>query len=118
MLLDNVDPQAKLYTDDANMYRGIGRKFPGGHETVNHSIKEYARGDVNTNSIESFFARIKRQIGGTYHNVSKEHLHRYVTHAEYLYNCRKMNDGERIGNLIKSADGKRLVYREPGKKAG
>jgi transposase-like protein len=112
-LLDMVDPEAKLYTDDNYKYRRVGEKFPGGHEAVNHSIKEYVRGDVHTNTIEGFFSRIKRKINGTHHAVSKKHLHRYVTEAAFLYNNRELNDGERVVALVRNADGKRLRYKEP-----
>ena len=42
--------------------------------------------------------------------ISKEHLHRYMEHAAYLYNTREMNDGDRTLNLIRRADRKRLTY--------
>jgi hypothetical protein len=34
-----------------------------GHETVNHSIKEYAHGYVTTNNAEGFFGRLERYVG-------------------------------------------------------
>jgi hypothetical protein len=40
------------------------------HETVMHSADEYVRGDVHTNSVEGYFAILKRGIYGTYHHVS------------------------------------------------
>jgi ISXO2-like transposase domain len=80
---------------------------------VNHSSKEYARGDVNTNTIESSFSLVKRGLHGTYHAVSREHLCRYLAHFDVLWNCRALNDGERSVLLVKSADGKRLTYKVP-----
>lgn len=71
------------------------------------------RGEINTNSIESFFALIKRGVYGVYHNVSKKHLHRYISEFEYRYNTRKMDDGERIAILIRGGEGKRLLYSSP-----
>ena len=110
---ENVDPSARIMTDGFTSYRGVGTEFEGGHHTVDHSAREYARGDIHTNSVESFFSRIKRSMVGVHHAVSKKHLHRYVTHMEFLHNHRESSDGERTMAAIQSADGKRLYYREP-----
>ncbi len=105
-----VDPRARIMSDENSAYFGIGKEFAGGHETVTHSAKEYARGDVNTNTAESSFALVKRGIIGVYHNVSKEYLHRYLWQFDFMWNARKLNDGERTVLAIKSAEGKRLTY--------
>jgi transposase-like protein len=110
---EEVDNSARILTDEWQAYRGIGAEFAGGHETVCHGTKEYARGDVHTNTAESSHALLKRSIVGIYHNVSTEHLHRYLWHADFLWNNRKMNDGERTILAIKSAEGKRLMYKQP-----
>jgi hypothetical protein len=78
---------------------------------VQHSIGEYARGDVNTNTAESSFAILKRGITGIYHAVSKKHLHRYVGEFDFRWNTRRLNDGERTIEAIRGASGKRLSYR-------
>ena len=73
-----VDRRARIITDDSNLYHGIGSEFEGGHETVNHSRREYARGDVHTNTVEGFFSLLKRGVIGVYHHVGKQHLGRYL----------------------------------------
>ena len=113
-MLEWADTSADLLTDDRG-FRKIGKPFAS-HRAVKHSTGEYVCKDdpeVYTNTIEGFFSRVKRQIGGTFHNVSKEHLHRYVAHAAYLYNARALNDGERASHLIQRTRGKRLMYRDP-----
>jgi len=105
--------QSTLMTDDNPKYLKPGRRFRGGHQTVNHTIKEYARGSAHTNTIESAFAILKRGIYGTFHAVSEEHLHRYCAEFEFRYNTRKTDDTERVLLAVKSANGKRLRYREP-----
>jgi transposase-like protein len=108
-----VHPSARIISDEFTAYWGIGKEFEGGHEHVSHSSKEYARGDVHTNTAESSFALVKRGIMGVYHNVSREHLHRYIDQYDFLWNTRKMNDGERTVLAIRCAEGKRLMYRQP-----
>lgn len=55
---------AQLMTDDAKIYNKAGKQFAI-HSTVNHSAKEYARGEVTTNTVESSFAILKRGLTGT-----------------------------------------------------
>jgi len=110
---EEVDRQARILTDEHSSYRGIGSEFAGGHETVCHGTKEYARGDVHTNTAESSHALVKRGIVGIYHNVSREYLHRYLWQFDFMWNHRKLNDGERTVLAVKAAEGKRLMYQEP-----
>jgi transposase-like protein len=105
-----IDHNSIIFTDESKVYPRFARTFKGGHFSVCHSKKEYARGIINTNTIESSFAILKRALIGTFHAVSKEHLHRYVAEFDFKWNSRKNNDGERLAALIRSADGKRLEY--------
>jgi len=107
-----VDPRSAIVSDEMHSYKGIGNEFEGGHHTIAHGAKEYARGPVNTNTVESSFALVKRGIIGTYHNVSREYLHRYLWQFDFVWNTRKLNDGERTIEAIKAAEGKRLMYSE------
>ena len=113
MIREHVSPSARLMTDESSLYPSLGKDFEGGHETVKHSIGEYGRGDAYTNTVEGFFSLLKRGVYGVFHNVSKRHLHRYVSEFEFRYNTRKLEDGERTRLAIQGADGKRLTYREP-----
>src|SRR5271156_2629810 len=110
---EDVEKSARIMTDEAPVYRDFGCTFEGGHDTVCHGTKEYARGDVNTNTAESSFALVKRGITGVYHNVSKKYLHRYLWQFDFVWNTRKMNDGERTAELIRVTEGKRLMYKPP-----
>lgn len=112
-----VSKQACIITDDFNLYKGIGEEFYGGHETVCHSTHEYARGNVHTNTVESSFALVKRGIMGVYHNVSKNYLHRYLWQFDFIWNNRKLNDGERTAELMRVTEGKRLMYKAPAERA-
>jgi hypothetical protein len=110
---EEVDTEARIITDENFAYRGIGLEYAGGHESVCHSTREYARGDIHTNTAESSFALVKRGIMGIYHNVSREHLHRYLWQFDFLWNHRTLNDGERTVLAIQGAEGKRLLYKGP-----
>jgi transposase-like protein len=107
-----IDPSARLMTDESNLYTRVGHPFAS-HDTVAHGKYEYVRGEAHINSAESFFSRLKRQLYGTHHAVSKRHLHRYVAEVAFKHNTRWYEDGERVVRAIHGADGKRLRYKEP-----
>ena len=112
---ETVSQDAHMMTDDFSAYVGpvMGRRK---HETVTHSRREYARGNVHTNTIEGFFGLLKRGIVGSFHHVSKGHLHRYVSEFEFRYNTRTAlgyTDGQRAGVLVLGAEGKRLTFKQP-----
>ncbi len=91
VLTDNVSKKAKLMTDELRGYKTVGKEFKS-HEVVNHSKYEYVRGNVTTNTVEAFFGLLKRGVNGTFHHVSKEHLHRYLAEFDFRYNLRKLKD--------------------------
>ena len=62
------------------------------HEMIEHGRKEYARGDVNVNTFESFWSMLKRSIRGTHIHVSRKHLQKYLGEFEYRHNLRKKPD--------------------------
>jgi transposase-like protein len=108
-----VNNRSFLMTDDAGQYRHIGRGFAG-HESVNHGIEEYVRGNAHTNTAENFFSILKRGIGGCYFHVSQEHLHRYLSEFDFRYSNRSalgVEDLERAELALAGTKGKRLTYR-------
>lgn len=112
VLRENVDNTAHLMTDEARAYKQPGKRYAS-HQSVTHRKGEYSRGNVTTNRAESFFNIFKRGLHGTFHSVSKHHLHRYCDEFAFRFNTRKMEDGERTETAIRAANGKRLLYREP-----
>lgn len=109
----NVHHKARLITDDHKGYVNVGKRHFRQHDTIRHSHQIYSDGDVNTNTVESFNALLKRGLIGTFHSVSRQHLHRYVSEFEFRWNTRGLEDGHRAAKAIKQAEGKRLKYRDP-----
>jgi transposase-like protein len=83
-----VKPGSKINTDEASNFKLLKERYGFDHEMVDHSKKEYVRGDVHTNSIEGFWSNVKRGISGTYVHVSKKHLPSYLREFEYRHNLR------------------------------
>ncbi|MGB1560058.1 MAG: IS1595 family transposase [Sinimarinibacterium flocculans] len=115
ILKSQLSDKARLMTDEASAYTKVGREFAE-HGVVVHSAKEYARGDVTTNTVESSFALLKRGLTGTFHKVSEAHLQRYATEFDFRWNHRaKMGytDDMRAEALLGQVGGKRLTYKGP-----
>jgi transposase len=83
-----VKKGSRVATDDGRWYMSLASKGYR-HETVNHKAREYVRGGVHTNTIEAFWANVKRGIKGTYVWVSKKHLQTYLREFEYRHNLRR-----------------------------
>jgi transposase-like protein len=109
VLQANVSENSIIFTDSSTMYGSLKHSFK--HDTVNHFSKEYARGEVHTNTIEGFFSLLKRGINGIYHQVSPKHLHRYCHEFGYRYNTRKITDCTRFDDALKNVDNVRLTYK-------
>ncbi len=112
-LKTHMDPKATMMTDDFISYRHVGH---ADHQTVNHSTGEYVRGNAHTNTVEGFFSLLKRWIVGSFHHVSKGHLHRYCDEFAFRYNNRialGVDDSERAAKIVLGAVGKRLTFKQP-----
>lgn len=100
-------------TDEGTWYQPLKGDF-GNHETVNHTRKEYARGDVTTNKVEGYFSIFKRSMRGTYQHCAEKHLHRYLSEFDFRYSNRialGINDEARAGRALKCIARKYLTYR-------
>jgi transposase-like protein len=76
-LRENVDLSARIITDEWQAYNGLDKEFAS-HEMVDHGKEEYVRGDVYTNTAESFISHFKRGVVGAFEYVSEEHMDRYL----------------------------------------
>ena len=114
VLLESVDQGSSIMTDESPSYSFVSDLF-GSHDSVNHSQGEYVRESAHVNTAESVHALLKRGIMGTFHHVSKKHLHRYLTEFDFRFNLRKAEDGARTVKAIEQVAGKRLQYRKPVK---
>jgi len=113
VLNEVCEQDAHLMTDTGTLRgQSTGRK----HSLVNHTADEYVRFDegvcVTTNTVEGYFANLKRGINGVYHHVGRKHLHRYLSEFDFRYNLRQTTDGDRAMEALKGFDGKRLMYRD------
>lgn len=84
---DNVEKGTTVFTDQFGVYKKA-KQLGCTHDSINHWKKEYAKGNVHTNTIEGFWSQLKRSIRGTYHSVSSKHLQSYVDEFSFRYSHR------------------------------
>jgi transposase-like protein len=116
IIKEHLHGWSEVMTDDATIYPFLLKGQAASHDVVCHSKGEYVRKEglrtIHTNTIESFFALFKRGVYGTFHHISRQHLHRYLDEFDFRYNSRETTDGERAELAVKGVVGKRLMYRD------
>ena len=89
---ENVNPRGSiLVTDEFRSYATVRRTID--HAAIKHSQGQYVDGFVHTNTIEEFWALLKRAWYGTHHHYQERFLPLYVAEAAWKYNHRKDTDG-------------------------
>ena len=125
ILRANIDRETHVMTDEANIYRDLGKEFAD-HGKVDHGREEYAYTDrvsgktISTNTVEGFYSVFKRGMKGVYQHCSEKHLHRYVGEFDFRYSNRSAlgcEDADRADKLALGIVGKRLTYRRAGETA-
>ena len=118
IVLDNISREARLMTDEARVYKPVGKQFAehgttlhGGHVYVDPTDRT-----IHTNTVEGAFSIFKRGMKGVYQHCAEHHLHRYVAEFEFRYNTRQANgidDRGRAREALRGIAGKRLTYARP-----
>ena len=110
---EHTTTNAHVMTDDSKIYSQVHKTRL--HASVNHSAKEYVRQEdgfvAHTNTAENSFSLLKRGVMGTFHSLSKQHLHFYLAEFDHRWNSRKDSDGKRTVAGLKKSAGKRLTYK-------
>ena len=119
ILRQNVHRDSRLMTDEAQHYKAVGKEFAD-HGRVEHSVDEYVRGDIHTNTVEGYYSIFKRGMKGVYQHCAEKHLHRYLAEFDFRYSNRVrlgIDDENRSARALKGITGKRLTYRRADKTA-
>jgi len=118
LVIENVEREARVMTDEHSGYRDAGKWFAA-HGTTSHGKGEYVNLEdrsIHSNTVEGYFSIFKRGMKGVYQHCGESHLHRYLAEFEFRYNNREKlgyNDSDRAGNALLGIVGKRLTYGGP-----
>ena len=87
---ESIDPEGSLLiTDEYPAYK-VARNTIA-HAVINHSVS-YAEGTTHTNTIEGFWALLKRAWYGSHHHYKEGYLPLYVAEACWKYNHRRSHN--------------------------
>ena len=89
IIRENVRQGSTVNTDEWWAYRRLALRGYQ-HRKVNHSTGQYAVGGAHTNSLENYWAQLKRSIRGTHISVSGKHLPKYLGEFDFRHNLRGM----------------------------
>lgn len=109
IMVDKVEAGTNVYTDEFRGYISLNKNF--NHDYVCHAADQYVSGVVHTNGIENFWSLLKRGIDGIYHQVSDQHLHRYVNEFTFRFNNRDLSEGSKFDVALANGTNKRLDYK-------
>ena len=104
-----------MFSDESRLYTGADAHVAI-HDSVHHASSEYARGIVNTNSIEGYFSIFKKGMNGVYQHCDEKNLHRYLSEFDFRFNTRTKlgyTDADRADIMLQNVVGKRLTYQRP-----
>ena len=110
-IIKNVEGGTIVCTDESRSYSGIDA-YDFEHMTVNHSAGEYVKEMASTNGIESFWSLLKRGFMGTYHQMSPEHLNRYVNEFSFRHDVLKNSCIEVLNKVFYNTNGIRVTYKD------
>lgn len=94
-----IKGKTHLMSDEAQVYKKL-LKLGYQRSAVKHGEGTYVRGNVHTNSIESFWALVKRQYHGTHHHMSQKHLQRYIDEIAYRFNNRDEDMADVFADVV------------------
>lgn len=113
----NVSDDTTMMTDESRLYKAFDKVVK--HLSVNHSKKEYVRGNAHTNTIEGVWQAIKGSIRGQYQVLSRKYLPFYLAEFAYKYNRRQDSGTEGVFDetLDKAVDDDKCLvsYKPKGK---
>jgi len=89
-IYQHVKRGERIITDEYYAYGQLNRNFK--HDTIQHNLKVYVKGDVHTNTIENFWSNVKRTIKGTHIHVSDKHLQKYLDEISFRFSNRDKQD--------------------------
>lgn len=117
LVRENVDlKNSTVMTDEFPSYKRLDKMT--NHVVIDHRRHYALPGGINTNTVESFWALLKRGVRGTFHHVSKKHIDRYCDEFAFRWNHRQIEDADRTRAAAKAIEGKRLMYRDSSNGGG
>lgn len=104
-------PNTELHTDCYHGYKSIGQ-LANPHKTVDHSVWYVAADGAHCNAVENAWSLLSRASMGTFHKISRKHLHRYLSEFDSRFNSRRDDVGEFMERIIAQGSTRTLGMKE------
>lgn len=98
-----------LHTDQLKSYNKLG-ELCRSHGVVDHSDWFVSPSGVHTNGAENAWSLFARAVMGSFHRISRKHLHRYLSEFDARFNARKDDSGLFFDRIVRQANGRRLTH--------
>lgn len=109
IILNHVTPGSTIYTDAHPSYQNLSPLY--NHDYVNHSAKEYVRGNIHTNTIENVWSMFKKSIRNAHHHISDKHSQLYCDQTAFRFNNRHLYTYERFNELLRLSMQGSIIFR-------
>ena len=108
-IYDNTLDGSIVCKDESTSYLGL---VGTDHEAFTHSVDEWVNGMARTNGSEGFWLHFERAFHGTYHQLSKKHLNKYIQEFSGKHNIREMDTISQMQYVVGCVVRKRLKYED------
>lgn len=109
IVYQTVERGSTIVTDEWQAYDGLNGVYE--HHVVNHKLQQYSCDGYSSNAVETAWSQFKRTIIGTYHRVSRRHLHRYVAEFTFRYNNRSLKGNDLLVTSLAYLE-RRLTWKQ------
>ena len=94
----HVKAGSMVCTDSLPSYNSLNIRYI--HHAVNHSIGEFKRNHIWTNTIESVWSQLKGILRTIHHGVKHQYIFDYCSLFAFKYNIRKLSLENKLATLI------------------
>lgn len=90
IITQKISRQSTIHTDGFRSYTALKDMGYPLHETVEHHVNEFVRGNIHVNGIESFWSVVKTRLC-KFRGIRKSYLYLHLKECEYRFNHRNTN---------------------------
>lgn len=100
LILKNIEVDSTIYTDSWKGYEDLNIYYD--HHMIDHTKREFVRGDIHTNTIENLWGGFKRNIRGAHIKISAKYVGLYMNELCWKNNHKNYTEMQKFDKLLKS----------------
>ena len=100
--------KTELHSDKFSGYGKIGRMAKR-HRKVNHDVWYVTKDGVHCNAVENVWSLFSRAVMGSFHHISRKHLHRYLAELDSRFNSRNDDVETFFNRILRQGNGRTLT---------